>query len=182
MRRGLSENLAAARAAISHVREMLPHGAGNKTYPEIGWFEWAYTKLTIDGLLVCDGPMKRDLESTAVAGERAQGHHEIWIAKVADVAKRYRMGNCGAQSAVAFEFLSRRGHRPLDFMELRKVDHTFVVVGRRPMSSPASIDAWGEDAVICDPWDRQAYPAWEATHRMMGRPNLWPVSVFRKES
>lgn len=74
-----------------------------------------------------------------------------WVRLVAEGAKKNKCGNCGENSALAFMWLYDQGVRPLDWMNLGSADHAFVVIGRKP-GAAANWQAWGKDAVVCDPW------------------------------
>jgi len=85
------------------------------------------------------------------------------IRRAAAYALSYGCGNCGEHAVIAFTFLMDHGVKPLDFMELfdNRPRHNFVVIGREVDSEPAKYGTWGENAVVCDPWDRNVYPARE---------------------
>jgi hypothetical protein len=71
-------------------------------------------------------------------------------------------GNCGEQAAVAFVYLKDAGVRPLDYMVYKEPgDHAFVVIGRAANSVESDYTTWGDDAVVCDPWGGNAFPAAE---------------------
>jgi hypothetical protein len=56
-----------------------------------------------------------------------------------------------------------RGKGPLDYISFApNKDHAFVMIGRAAgrIQDPFS---WGEDTVICDPWDRKAW--WNETSK-----------------
>jgi hypothetical protein len=78
-----------------------------------------------------------------------------------------KCGNCGEQSAVAFIHLHDiyPTIRPLDYMQRNNGDHAFVVIGRAA-GEAKDFASWGDQAVICDPWDRQAYLAKDVPGRM----------------
>lgn len=79
------------------------------------------------------------------------------------------VGNCEAQSAIAFDFLARfRDGRGLDFpIEMMSLSqrggngdddqHVFVVIGRRAQTTANNPETWNPEAVICDPWAGAAY-------------------------
>ncbi|PHM70917.1 hypothetical protein [Xenorhabdus kozodoii] len=78
-------------------------------------------------------------------------------------ATEWHVGNCGEKAAIAFAHLKFNRVKPLDFFSididnLGNDHHSIVVIGRVTGNStdPAT---WGREAVICDPWDKTAYPA-----------------------
>jgi hypothetical protein len=78
------------------------------------------------------------------------------VRKWAREAVQGRAGNCDDQSCVAFVYLLDNKVRPLDWMHLTNKKHSFVLIGRDDTSGtdPAG---WGEDVVVCDPWNDTAY-------------------------
>lgn len=158
---GLSSNLQQAKAAIAHVKRKLPRGAGNRSD---GSSDAAECVLWIR-------------ENMVSAAE--------WVPHLAARAEQMGCGNCGEQAAVAYMFLKKRGVRPLNYMNLNnpagKAVHSFVVIAFEGDSETQS--SWGENAVICDPWDdSQAYAAWKIGANM----SLWVggstvESLFRRD-
>ena len=98
------------------------------------------------------------------AGARARGAPQSlaqWIMELhyADnFACLMRAGNCGEQAAVAYVYLYHQGVRPLEYVTLANGGHVFVLIGREAGSSLSDYKAWGDEAVVCDPWDNNAYP------------------------
>ena len=78
------------------------------------------------------------------------------IRQVANDSIKWGVGNCGEQAAISFTELYNRGVRPLDYMWLTNRKHAFVVIGRKS-DSGEDPSAWGDEAVICDPWNNDAY-------------------------
>ena len=98
----------------------------------------------------------------AVARKAGYGEMLSYIARyatpmVAAIAEvRGRAGNCDDQSCVAFVYLLDNKVRPLDWMHLTNQRHSFVLIGRDGASG-ADPAGWGEDVVVCDPWNDAAY-------------------------
>lgn len=86
-------------------------------------------------------------------------------------SEKYSLGNCGELSAVAFMYLIQKDKKcPVEIFHLEDKrdfsrDHTVVVIGRDPNSDPNKPKLWG-NAVICDPWAREAYPASDIRKRL----------------
>lgn len=82
--------------------------------------------------------------------------------KVGEHAGQMKSGNCGEQAALAFVYLLKHNVLPLDFCKVKNGDHAFVVIGRSKESNPNDLKTWG-NAVICDPFNNQAFIAKDAT-------------------
>lgn len=82
--------------------------------------------------------------------------------KVAEHASGMKSGNCGEQTALAFIYLLKHNVLPLDFCKVKNGDHAFVVIGRSKEGNPNDLKTWG-NAVICDPFNNQAFIAKDAT-------------------
>lgn len=92
-----------------------------------------------------------------------------WLMRCARKTEKARAGNCGELSAVVMMYLQNQG--VTETLELvlvgdgvtngERVPHMFVVIGRGGFARTAIglPNTWSADAVICDPWDRVAYPA-----------------------
>lgn len=165
----VSTYLSAAKNAVSFVKAKVPYGASNRAsdYAE----SWEKNRKKIEG----NDPNVLDRTLGAMTAflplltgaNRAQ---QIWneasgeapsdpiarFRQIAEITMRTGAGNCNEQSIVAFMFLHDRGIRPLAWMHLTNDKHAFVVLGRTPKSGidPAK---WGDAAVVCDPWNKEAY-------------------------
>lgn len=76
-----------------------------------------------------------------------------WIKKIAELAKKFGVGNCCEKACVAFCYLL--DHAPagvsIEFFNNPFQDHCFVVLGRTN-GEYFDISSWNKNAVICDPW------------------------------
>jgi hypothetical protein len=81
------------------------------------------------------------------------------ISEIASNCEKTGAGNCNEFAAVCFVWAKRRGIYPIDYMNLTKGNHAFVVIGRKLESDHTNVSTWGGDAVICDGWDNNAYQA-----------------------
>lgn len=78
----------------------------------------------------------------------------------AQVAEHSRAGNCTEHSAVAFEYLRKKGERGIAWISFPDHDHFLLVLGvpAKPPTEDTFIigghapEAWGANAVVCDPW------------------------------
>lgn len=136
-----------AQEAVDYVQSKMVEGADNRPLDVIASLFTAHS---------------------CVSDMRASYQTEFW--KNSPWAERIRVaalwaehsgcGNCGEQSAMAYEWLRLRGVLPLEFMGLMPPkNHNFVVLGRDPASDVANPNTWGHSAVVCDPWKRKAYVA-----------------------
>lgn len=162
---GLQVNLSKARLAVDHVRSHMTVGAGNK---------FRDVARSMGRALLCV-PASRSVDIAV-----PRGPIPAWLRGAASKAKHVGCGNCGEQAALAFVDLYGRLHaRPLDYMVRTNADHAFVVIGRARRSRIGNLMTWGNDAVVCDPWDNKAYAAWEIPTTMYGGGVFKPTSVFR---
>jgi hypothetical protein len=135
-----------SQAAVAYVKTRMTLGANNNADIFTSFFE----------------------SRSCVPETRGSYQTEFWKAlpaperiKVAAIwAEHSGCGNCGEQSAIAYEWLRRCGVLPLEYMVFQAPkDHAFVVVGRDPGSVAAQPATWGPNAVVCDPWKNKAYLA-----------------------
>ncbi|WP_139837467.1 hypothetical protein [Xenorhabdus beddingii] len=78
-------------------------------------------------------------------------------------ATEFHVGNCGEKAAIAFAHLKLLGVKPVEFFSVNVDDkgddyHAIVVIGRTTGRCLEPL-TWNQEAVICDPWDKKAYPA-----------------------
>lgn len=103
------------------------------------------------------------------------------IIKAAAKAEHVGCGNCGEQAAIAFVYLSEELKvRPLDFMSRTNADHAFVVIGRRADSEESDYKTWGDECIICDPWDSKVYSAAEIPTKAYKAKDFAAESIFRR--
>ena len=161
----LQGNLSRARLAVDHVRAKMTIGASNK----IGDIAKSF-----GGALLCV-PASRSVDIAV-----PRGPIPAWLKEWAAKAEHVGCGNCGEQAALAFMDLHNRFHvRPLDYMARRNADHAFVVIGRARGSKIDDYLTWGDDAVVCDPWDNKVYAAREVLTKMYGGKAFKPESLYR---
>jgi len=102
-----------------------------------------------------------------------------WLKSFSEIDKlcqKKGMGNCGELAAMACLRLRNLRAFPVELVEIwdgitnnPALPHVICVIGRTQIDGPhiwpsdgSSIglpNSWHTDAVICDPWDRVAYPA-----------------------
>ena len=147
-----------AQAAVDFVKSKMVDGADNSVWDLIssGWDSHS-----------CVPEMRGSYQTEFWKNSPAQERIKV----AAMWAERMGCGNCGEQSAIAYQWLLARGVLPLEFMAFEPPkNHNFVVLGRDPASDVAKAGTWGPDAVVCDPWKGKAYVA-----SML--PQVWPAGV-----
>lgn len=184
--------LSAAKAAVSYVKERVPFGASNRASDYAESYEKNRKKIEGEN----PGPVDKVMGAMTAflplmtGANRAQ---QIWneatgeapsdpiarFRQIAEITTRTKAGNCNEQSIVAFLYLYDRGNRPLAWMHLTSGTHAFVVVGRKPKSGidPSN---WGDTAVVCDPWNNEAYflPAGEGQQILQAK---WGCGTAKAE-
>ena len=164
---GLQVNLSRARLAVDRVRSKMTVGAANK-FGDIA--------RSLGSALLCV-PASRSVDIAV-----PRGPVPAWLREAAAKADHVGCGNCGEQAALAFMDLHSRFHtRPLDYMARTNADHAFVVIGRARGSRIDDHTTWGDDAVVCDPWDNKAYAAREIPTKMYGGGAFRPQSYYRAD-
>ena len=161
MSMGLSK-LAAAKAALQYVQVVLPLGSGNNFKDGRNPILRAFVevKLVTD---VRPAMLREDIAMIltsklyrAFGAEFGEAERAAYITRVASIAVAAGCGNCSDQATVAFCYLYYQHIRPIDLMYLTNEKHSFVVIGK---NSDGGLDpaTWGEDVVVCDPWNDDAY-------------------------
>lgn len=162
----IQANLARARLAVDFVQQKMTVGAGNK-FGDIA--------RSFGGALLCV-PASRSVDIAV-----PRGPIPAWLREAAAKAEHVGCGNCGEQAALAFIDLHERHHaHPLDYMARTNRDHAFVVIGRARGSRIDDYTTWGNEAVVCDPWDLKTYTATEIPIKAYGGARPFGVeSLFR---
>jgi hypothetical protein len=149
--------LGAAREGVVFVRRYVPYGAANdvRQFATLDLLKLIRQLLAMDRLLATRKAIDSDEETGFVAEEDALRRIQVWAD---DVMKKHG-GNCGEQSALAFQFLRKKGIKPLDWAHFLHRDHAFVLIGRPSADSHITVGSppdWVRDLVICDPWKGRA--------------------------
>jgi hypothetical protein len=89
------------------------------------------------------------------------------VKTMAEVTRKHGYGNCGEYAALTMDTLKNiePGLRVEIFFEAGG-NHGFVVIDREKSSDPLNPSTWGDDAVICDAWSGEVYPAIEGLWRL----------------
>jgi hypothetical protein len=76
-----------------------------------------------------------------------------YITSYVSLIEKIKIGNCGEQTYVAYKYLTDRGVKGLDIVEMKNGNHHFLVIGRDINSSgydEQRISTWGKHAYVCD--------------------------------
>ncbi|MBD1558872.1 hypothetical protein HC752_18215 [Vibrio sp. S9_S30] len=74
------------------------------------------------------------------------------------------------------------GFKPTDYMIRVNADHAFVVIGCISTGKSDDPKSWGDEAVVCDPWDGSAYHVSQIKGKMWGGGRIAPKSLCRVDS
>jgi len=167
---GLKENLQLGITVANKVRLEVPKSSN--------------ASFTSSYVAMSSGKIVNEVKS--VASVRPQGSSTRpttpadWLKRfegVRKLCKKEGMGNCGELAAIACLYLRALKAYPVDYVEISDgvttpnpaIPHDVAVIGRTVAPGPQTWPAdgtpiglpntWHPDAVICDPWDRVAYPA-----------------------
>jgi hypothetical protein len=103
-------------------------------------------------------PMRREIDKAI--DDRFVADEDVFrtVQIIAEKAEKYATGNCEEQASTAFMYLLRLNKVNVDYCRWKQGKHAFVIVGRQgETTTKGSITEfpWFQDAVICDPQDRQ---------------------------
>jgi hypothetical protein len=161
--------LAAAKTGVATVKTMVPFGASNRAADYVESYD--KNRKAIEGkdpnvldktLGVMTGflPLLTGANRAIQIGDEVSGNAAKDMLgrfrQIFEITRRTKAGNCNEQSITAFVSLYDRGVRPLAWMHLTNGKHAFVVLGRTPKSGDDP-SKWGDSAVVCDPWNNEAY-------------------------
>ena len=186
--RDLEANLRLATRIAGEVSQAVPHSINALEAGRV-YYKGPPTKtpngLIEQKIFVPHGPpseayhMQRDLV------EKASNTWDGYFQLTEEACQTSRVGNCKELTAIACKKLKEGGAKYVDYVAVTDnatinsvVPHAFAVVGRTANKDDLSIpaqeyfggqisrvsdlglpDQWGDSAVICDPWARNAYPA-----------------------
>jgi hypothetical protein len=154
--------LAEARNALQYVRVLLPLGAGNNfsdgKSPVVRVLVEARVASVRPAMMMEDVGLIASHKILSLFGLRLSEADKVsHLRKISGISVNAMCGNCSDQATVAFVYLYDRGVRPIDLMFLTNEKHAFVVIGREKESTTKP-STWGSAAIVCDPWNDEAYP------------------------
>ncbi len=175
--------LQAARMAVDYVKQKLPRGPGNKVDDAV--LKRLYNEQRQAGDSVNVAKVKAGVAAVATsflaeagivgmrmldsARRNLAGRNLVGIERLREVsrqAEKIGAGNCSDQAAMAFVHLYDHADasvRPLDLMFLTNGKHAFVALGIKVRHALIKVEGvehpsmWGDETVICDPWNNDAY-------------------------
>ena len=119
--------------------------------------------------------------------------------KIKKLCYSHKVGNCGELAAIACLLLSEAGAGQVEYVQVwdnvtnnPALPHIIAVLDRQPgqtVSDFADVgkpEDWSADAVICDPWDRTAYPAhdsdffWQGLRSVAAQPTKLTCKVLHQ--
>jgi hypothetical protein len=160
----VSARLIHAQQAISCTRKVATIGASNKIGDVLGSLGLSVLCVAVQRQLVKD-------PSPACLKDIPQ-----WITAAAHKLLIYGCGNCGEQTAYAMVLLYQLGIRSLDYMTVAGGDHAFLVIGSADKGPASSFKSWGDNAVVCDPWDNKAYLGKTAAGKKAGAKTIYSLA------
>jgi hypothetical protein len=157
----LGSNLGHARRAVEYTSSKMSIGASNKLEDVIS---------TVGFSIVCSLYVQNtDITDLDELIKLPKISLPIHIVTRAAHAESLGCGNCGEQAAIAFVHLFNvQKVKQLDLMHRTNADHAFVVIGRKSDSKLEDYNTWGDEAVICDPWDNKSYSCSDIAKNMPG--------------
>lgn len=138
----------AAKAACAHVYKTCPLGSSNRHNGTSYEDRYAATTALIEAKLDF---YERVAEIQSKLDDELQQNFAI-IQLLAEIAEKAKAGNCQEMAAVAFLFLMNMGIS----IELVSIPtHTFLIIGRSPLTPIHDPSRWNDDTIICDPWRKK---------------------------
>lgn len=137
-----------ANAANSYTRQKMTYGSSNDVRKITGPISFV-TNIGV-GIVNRIARNEADIEvdRLKVADYNTRKQMEIW----ADKAEKYGAGNCGEQSAIAFQYLRRRNVEPITWTRWSVGNHAFVLLGKPVDGTIKNAKNWIDGVVVCDPW------------------------------
>jgi hypothetical protein len=137
-----------ANAANAYVKQKMVYGSSNDLRKITG--PVAFVKNIGVGFMNQLSRSDSDLQVSQlkVAEYDTRRQMEIWAAN----AEKYGAGNCGEQSAIAFQYLRGRKVEPLTWTRWSVGNHAFVLLGKPAAGTIRNAADWIDGVVVCDPW------------------------------
>jgi hypothetical protein len=135
-------NMYFAKQAICYVHRTLPFGSINRKSDES---RANYTEA-----------LERFAQANRAENEETKRNPMLSQAEVNDIFKEFGVGNCGQQVFLAFRFLKDLGLQDLEIVHTQKTYHHTTIRNRVTYDRHGFLVIGGN--VICDPWDKMAYP------------------------
>ncbi|HVT93674.1 MAG TPA: hypothetical protein VHD76_12570 [Bryobacteraceae bacterium] len=164
-----SEYLAAAQMAVDYVKQQVKYRGLNTAG---GWI-----RNPLDVPQKFGARIKSLNEGKQMDAQyRGKFDPQVYVDGLEKLAKDSNTGNCSELSSVAFNFLKRKGTRPLElYLVFRgSWDHAFVVLNRDGKAAVSDFSTWSYQAVVCDAlYDRAA----DAGNLAIWYPRMFPMKA-----
>jgi hypothetical protein len=152
----LYQNLMVAAEIANYARTII---LGSSTHPESNLYETdIYNE--VDELIDI---MRNESD------QAAKRYHMDVLTKLyyaVQLIQEYRVGNCGEFCYIVATKLQQSYKMGSEIYSIINGDHCFVVLGRDPYSNPVDYRTWGKNAIVCDAWSGEVYPAEEIAQRL----------------
>ncbi len=137
-----------AGAANGYTKQKMTYGSSNDLRKITGPVSFV-TNIGV-GLINSIARNEADVEvdRLKVADYDTRRQMELWAEK----AEKYGAGNCGEQSAIAFQYLRKRNVEPLTWTRWSVGNHAFVLLGKPRAATIHNAKDWIDGVVVCDPW------------------------------
>ena len=194
---GLDENMSAAIKVANSVRLEVPNSSNTG-------FTSSYVK-TGQGVVNAAPKSMLDAMRSGLSKEQPTTPNE-WLSAfraIQDRCGKTLIGNCGELAAIACLRLREMRMYPVEYVKIADgvsdnpaIPHLVAVIGRVANQAPGKWpsggqalgmpDSWDADAVICDPWDRVAYPAhqyqsfWAGLRKHSSSPNTLTCTLVHQ--
>lgn len=194
---GLDENLAAAIKVATSVRLEVPNSSNTafqSSYTSVG--QGVVNAVPLSKLNAVRSGLSKELPTTPNG----------WLEAFREIQGRCLkagVGNCGELAAIACLRLRELRLYPVEYVKIADgvssnpaIPHLIAVIGRVANPAPGRWpstgqalglpDSWDAAAVICDPWDRVAYPAhdyqpyWAGLRKHSSSPNTLTCTLLHQ--
>jgi hypothetical protein len=152
----LSTNLQLAREINLHVRNTLKYGSNNRASDKEDAIKFAEANKRID---LINHKLVEEEETFLLCRAYIKIPFKLYIlTHRMTYATEHQAGNCVDHAAVGFlHLIASSTIRPLAMAQVKRgnvIPHTLIIIG----------DPQAEDAVVCDPYEDEAYPLAEFCH------------------
>lgn len=162
----LDEALKIGNAASQHARSIIKKGS---TQIENNALEAEYITALQTGVGThkqFGGGIRRlqdDIEGNSLEKSAKVNKYE----NIIRISTKYSLGNCYEMALMALDYVLN--HCPDVHAHVYSIDggdHIFLVINRKEPCMSYDVSTWGDDAVICDPWSNNVYPAKDYLQRL----------------
>lgn len=153
-------NLKLGQNALAYTRHHLHHSS---TFPDLTFAEM------LPALKMIKQTREAKLSSIKLAKIALKNFEKTSFLNqkiIVKKSKKSHTGNCGEYAAMTLKYLRKHTTISAEMVEIIDGDHVFVVIGRLPDSDINDYRTWGPDAVVCDAWANQAYPAHQIPEKL----------------